>query len=339
MNHRRQLRADDKTAAGAASSNAQSQLLLDEAARAAGANGENPCVSNDNPRPYHWNCTDVPTSSPIGNGTGGASASANGGLSSGSGSVSGSGSGSDGGGANLENDTFNQAQAATSASYTYKCTSNQNQYCNSHSPGNSLGLGWTLTGTCDYQDTFSLGAMLLCPPTFDPTKAQSDGYVEGDAVMISSDELNGRVVGSVSCPSSSSATTNTSTKENGSNEAAREDADIVVPFVYEVETSQVSSANIFLPRLEEQILLNLADRMMDCFVSGGEDEDADVGEGDEGGSRSFLLRRRRLNSAYAVKGILSHPQDVAVTEGEFLFLVQYFYFGCKMRSCFLAGVV
>lgn len=161
--------------------------------------------------------------------------------------------------------------------------------------------------------------MLLCPPTFDPTKAQSDGYVEGDAVMISSDELNGRVVGSVSCPSSSSATTNTSTKENGSNEAAREDADIVVPFVYEVETSSVSSANIFLPRLEEQILLNLADRMMDCFVSGGEDEDADVGEGDEGGSRSFLLRRRRLNSAYAVKGILSHPQDVAVTEGEFLF--------------------
>ena len=112
-----------------------------------------------------------------------------------------------------------------------------------------------------------------------------------------------------------------------------------MPFVYEVETSSVSSANIFLPRLEEQILLNLADRMMDCFVSGGEDEDAGVDEGDEGGSRSFLLRRRRLNSAYAVKGILSHPQDVAVTEGEFLFLVQYFYFGCKMRSCFLASVV
>jgi hypothetical protein len=69
---------------------------------------------------------------------------------------------------------------------------------------------------------------------------------------------------------------------------------VLVPYAYEVETSRVSTADVFLPRLEEQILLNLADTLMSC-LGGGQAQD---------GVR------------FDVRGIESSPDDVTVTEGE-----------------------
>jgi hypothetical protein len=69
---------------------------------------------------------------------------------------------------------------------------------------------------------------------------------------------------------------------------------VIVTYAYEVETSQVSAAGIFLPRLEDRILLNLADALMPCLGGGRVDDDA----------------------RFDVQGIDSTPDEVAVTEGE-----------------------
>ena len=72
---------------------------------------------------------------------------------------------------------------------------------------------------------------------------------------------------------------------------------IIVPYIYEVETSRVVTADIFLPRLEEQILLNLVDSLMSCL--GGDDNAASD-----------------VNSKYDIQGIDSIPDDVAINDGK-----------------------
>ena len=166
-------------------------------------------------------------------------------------------------------------------SYAYECVSK----CNTNAPGNSYNLGWTFVGTCQMD--------VDCPDAYDVT---NKSYVTGDMVAVSSDYMNGRVIGSVSCPRGGAS----------GNELMKKNSTVFVPYAYEVETSQVSTADVFLPRLEEQILLNLADTLMSC-LGGGQTE---------GGVR-FDVRR-----------IESSPDDVAVTEGEN-------YFSAHIsRSCY-----
>ena len=159
------------------------------------------------------------------------------------------------------------------ASYAYECASDQ--YCNTHPPGNSFDYNWTFVGMCRGD--------VDCPTdAYDET---NESYVTGDQVAITSGYLNGKVIGSISCHTggmgvSSGIMTNNST--------------VLVPYAYEVETSQVSTAGIFLPRLEERILLNLADALMSCLGGG----------------------RVNDETLFDVQGIDSTPDEVAVTEGE-----------------------
>lgn len=176
----------------------------------------------------------------------------------------------------------------SSESYSYECTTEK--YCNSHAPGNSHDLGWTFFGACDI--------ILSCPDPYDEAKADKGEYVLGDQTMISSDYLDGNQIGSISCPGVSS---------NGekSNQTV-----VLVPYVYEVETSQVSSADIFLPQLEENILLNLAGSMMNC-ASGRKLM--------SNNSWMSSIMQRFLSSdnvQCSAIGIKSRPEDVAVPGGE-----------------------
>jgi hypothetical protein len=77
----------------------------------------------------------------------------------------------------------------------------------------------------------------------------------------------------------------------GGDEASK----FLVTYAYEVETSQVTDANTFLPRLEGQILSNLAASMLSWCL---QDE-----------------RLRRKLVEYGVSGIESFPMDVPVTGG------------------------
>jgi hypothetical protein len=122
-----------------------------------------------------------------------------------------------------------------------------------------------------------------CPDAYDAT---CESYVTGDKVAVSSDYMNGKVIGSVSCPRGGG--------EESSDDLMTMNSTVLVPYAYEVETSRVSTADVFLPRLEEQILLNLADTLMSC-LGGGQAQD---------GVR------------FDVRGIESSPDDVTVTEGE-----------------------
>jgi len=189
------------------------------------------------------------------------------------------------------------------ASYAYECTSDR--YCNTNSlgttypPGNLLGLGWTFNSTCQkYID---------CPAAYIQSRAEAQLYDNGDRVTISSDYLNAKVIGSISC-SNTAAALSTIQSQGGYTE--EDDNIVLVPFVYEVESSQVSTASVFLPRLEEQILLNLADSMMPC-----------LGGGRTLRENQFVRRNRVLNgeekeAEFAVGGIMSKPDDVSVNEGE-----------------------
>jgi hypothetical protein len=152
--------------------------------------------------------------------------------------------------------------------YAYECASDR--YCNAHAPGNSFDLGWAFVGACR--------ADVDCPDAYDES---STSYGTGDKVAIGSDYLNGKVIGSISCP------------VNGSSGVMENENTVLVSFAYEVETSQVSTADVFLPRLEEQVLLNLADTLLSCL--GGQMAD---------------------EARFDARGIDSRSDDVAVTEGE-----------------------
>ena len=169
----------------------------------------------------------------------------------------------------VDGDGDGDGDGGDTTSYAYECVSN----CNTHDPGNSYDLGWTFVGTCRMDAD--------CPDAYD---ANDESYVTGDKVAVSSDYMNGKVIGSVSCPRG----------EESSDDLMKKNSTVLVPYAYEVETSKVSTADVFLPRLEEQILLNLADTLMSC-LGGGQAQD---------GVR------------FDVRGIESSPDDVTVTEGE-----------------------
>ncbi|KAL3815669.1 hypothetical protein ACHAXA_006562 [Cyclostephanos tholiformis] len=157
------------------------------------------------------------------------------------------------------------------ASYAYECASEQ--YCNAYAPGNSFDYGWTFVGMC--------GGDGDCP--LDAFDESSESYVTGDRVAISSDYLNRKVIGSISCP-----------VVEASGGIATNNVTVLVSYAYEVETSQVSTVDIVLPRLEERLLLTLADTLMSCL-----------------GTRQVGNEEAR----YDVQGIESTPDDVAITEG------------------------
>lgn len=185
----------------------------------------------------------------------------------------------------------------SSESYTYECTTEQ--YCNSHAPGNSHDLGWTFVGTCDI--------ILSCPDPYDESKADKGEYVLGDQTMISGDYLDGNEIGSISCPGVSSNSQN-----NNGDETSVETV-VLVPYVYEVETSQVSTADDFLPQLEERILLNLADSMMSCTTNTRRKLPKEVSW-----MKSIMQRFLSANQGVqcSVRGIESRPEDVAIAGGE-----------------------
>lgn len=194
------------------------------------------------------------------------------------------------------------------SSYAYSCVSDR--YCNTnllgatHPPGNLLGLGWEFDGHCErYAD---------CPPDYDEGRATAQGYENGDRATITSDYLNGKVIGSISCPGPRGGL---GWASGGKTDRWGDGDRVVTQYVYEVESSEASTASVFLPRLEEQILLSLADRMMSCL----------------GGERALLregrIARRSRGRAlgedggaeFSVGGIASSPDDVAVSEGEGLY--------------------
>ncbi len=179
----------------------------------------------------------------------------------------------------------------SSESNSYECTTEQ--YCNSHAPGNSHDLGWTFVGTCDI--------ILSCPDPYDEAKADKGEYVLGDQTMISSDYLDGNEIGSITCPGVASK------QQNGSGES--KEIVVLVPYVYEVETSRVSTTDAFLPQLEETILLNLAASMMSCNSR----------RKLQGESWMSSFMQRFLNTEQvqcSVRGIESRPDDVAIMGGE-----------------------
>lgn len=159
------------------------------------------------------------------------------------------------------------------ASYAYECASDQ--YCNTNPPGNSFKKYWTFIGMCRRG--------VDCPSdAYDETNVS---YVMGDQVVMTSGYLNGKVIGSISCYTVGMRASGGIMSNNNT---------VLVPYAYEVETSQVSAASVFLPRLEERILLNLADALMSCIGGGRVDDEA----------------------GFDVQGIDSKPDEVAVTEGE-----------------------
>ncbi|KAL3780589.1 hypothetical protein ACHAW5_006407 [Stephanodiscus triporus] len=151
--------------------------------------------------------------------------------------------------------------------YAYECASDR--YCNAHAPGNSFDLGWAFVGACR--------ADADCPDAYEESDTS---YATGDKVAIASDYLNGKVIGSISCP------------VDGSSEVMKNENAVLVTFAYEVETSHVFTPDVFLPRLEEQVLLNLADTLLSCL--GGQMAD---------------------EARFVARGIESTSDDVAVTEG------------------------
>jgi hypothetical protein len=225
------------------------------------------CLSNDNVHPYSDSCNDDATTA--------AAEKANSDENDrdvGEGGDDSNGSSSSSGGAG--------------AYYTYECISNR--YCNTHNPGNNLNLGWTFIGTCQYNNG-------NCPDAYNATTNSSTYYKIGDVVYVSSDYLNNNIIGSISCPTIEHERNNSnSTMVDTSNSTS-----IIVPYLYEVETYEVITADIFLPRLEEQILLNLVDSLMSCL------------SGDDSAGAN-----NDVNSKYDIQGIDSSPDDVAINEGK-----------------------
>ena len=115
------------------------------------------------------------------------------------------------------------------------------------------------------------------------------------AVETTQNDAAGNAVG-LFCPGATASSNGNGDGGSGGNE-------VVVPYVYEVETFGASGAT-FLPKLEEQILMNLAGSMMGCL----KDDDEEV--------RRALKERYLDGDGYEVVGIRSSPEDVEVTEGE-----------------------
>ena len=223
------------------------------------------CLSNDNIRPYSDSCADA-TAAENENGD-----------------ENDRDVGGDEGGAT------NGSTAGAAAYHKYECTSNR--YCNTHNPGNNLDLGWIFIGTCRYDSN--------CPDEYNATNTNSSTYYKiGDEVSVSSDYLNNNIIGSISCPTIEHGSNNSTMLDNSmSMQSQNNGTSIIVPYLYEVETSRVVTADIFLPRLEEQILLNLVDSLMSCL--GGDDNAASD-----------------VNSKYDIQGIDSIPDDVAINDGK-----------------------
>lgn len=90
----------------------------------------------------------------------------------------------------------------------------------------------------------------------------------------------------ITCPSTAS--------DNTAETASQQQTDIIVKYVYEVETVNTSSADSFLPYLEESILMSVADAMMSCLNEDG----------------SIVLE------GYEVVGVASSPDDVVMIDGK-----------------------
>ena len=171
--------------------------------------------------------------------------------------------------------------------------------CNDNVPGASFGDdGWKLIGGCMF-------GRICNAVEFDTSKAANDEYDGGNEVFTrigydygaidgtggSSDVTGGEnLVGgdgdsidSIFCPDSQGM--------GGGDETSK----TLVTYAYEVETSQVTDANTFLPRLEGQILSNLAGSMLSWCL---QDQ-----------------RLRRKLEEYGVNGIESFPMDVPITGG------------------------
>ena len=157
---------------------------------------------------------------------------------------------------------------STDLVYTYECS--RPRLCNEAAPYES-DRAWDLTGSCVPS---SAGYGVGCPEEY----SWYDWYGRGDSVSVSVDGLNSDLVDSLTCPDG----------DSGAGEG-------VVTYVYEVESRLVSDPKVFLPRLEESILLNLAGYMLGCL------EEIDA---------------RRLETAFEPRGIDSKPDDVAVLEGK-----------------------
>lgn len=186
------------------------------------------------------------------------------------------------------NNNGSSAAAGAAVYYTYECISDR--YCNTHDPGNNLDLGWTFIGICQYNSN--------CPDAYNAITNSSTYYSTGDAVSVSCDYLNNNIIGSISCPTTDYGSSNSTTVDSSMSMQSQDDStSIIVPYLYEVETTQVISADIFLPRLEEQILLNLADSLLSCL------------DGDDSAAND-------VNSKYDIQGIDNSPNDVAINEGK-----------------------
>ena len=190
----------------------------------------------------------------------------------------------------------------TTEYYAYEC--NEEEDCNEYPPGNSQGLGWVYVGNCKRD--------IDCPSVYN----ENTEYSKGDKTSISSDTLNSQVTTSVSCPGFERS------EGNDTNDEVNDENSVVIPFVYGVE-STVYNANVFLPRLEEQILSNLAGSMMTCLDGNRKLVTTDEKEKD------MMLRRRVLKNEmtvrklegvaeFSVGGIESAPTDVAIDGGKFL---------------------
>ena len=293
-----------------------------------------PCVSNDNPNPYESNCTHVPTASPTttdekwgynGEGNGKENYPI----------------GEDVGRPGWSNSAGGEGEEEVW--YEYECV---DEYCNVHPPGSSsssYGSGGSSSGGSSQESWTYIDTCLptsTCPPPYDQSLADTDQYKIGNVTSISSNTLNSNVVTSLICP----ATTTTASGGDEEETSTSTEEEVVVPYVYTVEsTSDVNSAYIFLPRLEEQILFNLANNMMSCSLL--EDNDGGVNNNNENVRRRrrhrnlvvtkkknvvMNVRRRRLTDTdegaelFSVGGILSVPDDVPV-DGKFcLFLTSSF---------------
>ncbi len=107
----------------------------------------------------------------------------------------------------------------------------------------------------------------------------TSSYGAGDEDELAIVVIEGEVITSIHCPGTENIVTNeTNTATTAStNSTSNFDANatnahksssetIIVSYVYEVETKNVSSADSFLPQIEQEILMELADVMMPCWA-------------------------------------------------------------------------
>ena len=171
--------------------------------------------------------------------------------------------------------TGGQVGEPVDLAYTYACT--RPRLCNEAAPYES-SRAWDLTGACVPS---SQGDGERCPDKY----TWYDWYGRGEAVSVSVDGLNSDLVESMSCPADGGTGAESTIEE-------------VITYAYEVESRFVSDPVLFLPRLEESILLNLGGSLLGCLEE---------------------IDGRRLESvitAFEPRGIDSSPDDVALLEGK-----------------------